>query len=163
MFDEIFVNSININTVIKVAIILLIFIILKNIIVKFFINFIKKIADKWDKSIISLSIDSTEKHLKRNILITGVYCALLAVPFNPSIVLILAKLYRILLVLTLTSGLLDLLSTYNHILINNNRELLDKKPVFKTLFPLLIKGLKFFIILIAVVIKLVLKNLKKYQ
>ena len=152
MFDEIFVKGIDVNTVIKIVIILLIFLIFKNIVVKFVIKFAKKIADKWDKSIISLSIDSTEKYLKRIIIITGFYCALLAVPFNPTIINFLVKLYRILMVLTLTSGLLDLLNTYHHIVINNNSELFEKKPVLKTLFPLIIKGIKFFIILIAVVI-----------
>ena len=152
MFDEIFVKGIDVNTVLKIVIILLIFLIFKNIVVKFVIKFAKKIADKWDKSIISLSIDSTEKYLKRIIIITGFYCALLAVPFNPTIINFLVKLYRILMVLTLTSGLLDLLNTYHHIVINNNSELFEKKPVLKTLFPLIIKGIKFFIILIAVVI-----------
>jgi len=152
MFDEIFVNSINVNTIIKIVIILLIFLIFKNIIVKFIINFAKKLSDKWNKSIISLSIDSTEKHLKRIIIITGIYCALLVIPFNAAIVSLIIKAYRILMVLILTGGLLNLLDTYNHIVINNNNDLFEKKPVLKTLFPLIIKGLKFLLILIAVVI-----------
>lgn len=152
MFDEIFVSSINVNTIIKIIVILFVFLIFKNIVVKYFIKFIKKISDKWNKNIISLSIDSTEKYLKRIIIFTGVYWALLVMPFNNEIKIFIHKLYRILMVLTLSGGLLNLLDTYNHIVINNNDELFDKKPVFKTLFPLIIKGLKFFIILIVVVI-----------
>lgn len=152
MFDEIFVSNLNINMLIKIIIILSIFLVFKNIVVKYIIRFIKKISDKLHKNIISLSLDSTEKYLKRIIIYTGIYCALQVIPFNVQIKLFIHKLYRIIMVLTLSGGLLNLLDTYNHFIINNNEELFDKKPVLKTLFPLIIKGIKFFIVLIAVVI-----------
>ena len=138
MFDEIFIRGIGVDTILRVVLILCAFLIFKNFIVKYVIKLAKKISDKWDKSLISLSIDSTENSLKRIIICTGIYCALLALPFNPSIKAFIMKLYRIAMVLTITGGLLNLLNSYNHILINNNTELFDKKPVLKTLFPLII-------------------------
>jgi len=152
MFNEIFIREINLNTIIKIGIILLAFLIFKNIIVKFIINFAKKISERLNLSIVSLSIDSTDKYLKRMIIFTGLYSALLVLPFNPSILSFIVKLYRILMVLTVTGGLLSLLNTYNQIVIKNNDDLFEKKPVYKTLFPLIVKGIKFFIILFAVVL-----------
>ena len=150
MLEEIFIGSLSFNLLIKIIVILFIFLVFKNIVVKNILRFIKKISDKWN--VVSISLDSTEKYLKRIIVITGIYCALLVIPFNNEIKILTHKLYRILMVITLSGGLLNLLDTYNHFVISNNEEFFDKKPVYKTLFPLIIKGLKFFVILIAVVL-----------
>ncbi|MEG2018318.1 MAG: hypothetical protein RR128_07665, partial [Clostridium sp.] len=71
MFNEIFVGDIGVETILKLVIVLFSFLIFKNFITKYVIKFAKKISDKWNKNIISLSIDSTEKYLKNIIIITG--------------------------------------------------------------------------------------------
>lgn len=151
MFEDIFIKSITINIILRACFILVAFIIFQNFFVKIVLKFIKKLANKYNAKIISLAIDSIEKPLKIIILLTGVLIALISLPFNLYVTNIINEVYKISMVISIASCLLRLLDSYNKLQLQNC-DLYEKKPVLKTLFPLLIKGTKFLIILVAVVI-----------
>jgi MscS family membrane protein len=151
MFKNVLESPITMNTIFCLLIVFVVYVILRKFVVKFIINSLKKLADKWNKKNISMALESLEKPLNIILLVSTLYIALLILPFTLFIYGFIRKTYNIFIIVVIGSGALRILDTYNSI-IKQNTELFERKPVFKTLFPLIIKSIKFFIVIIIVVI-----------
>lgn len=152
MFEDVFVKSIGFQNVIYILIVALVFIFLRKFVVRSLLKLLINIAERFNRKNISLAIESIEKSLNNILLVTAIYIALLMLPFNYTVVVVMInKIYSILVIAIVGSGLLKLLDTYSHIIMQNT-EFFDKKPVMRTLFPLIVKGAKLLVVLIIIVI-----------
>lgn len=141
---------------------LLIFFILRKFVVNYIIKIIKKFAEKHNYTSITMTIDSIYSSLLTILTITGVYLAIGWLPLISSISAIVVMVYMITISLLAGIGILKLIDAYYKFILNNST-ILNKKPVYRTLFPLIIKGLKFFIILLISVFILSLLGFKEIE
>lgn len=157
----IFIEQVNLNTVIYSLVIIFIFLMFKNVITNIIIKLIKKISDKYKLKGITLIVESIEEPLKRFFTYTGIYFALSILPFIPTISLFLNRVYRACIIISVTQGLLNIISAYSYLL-NEGYYSKDKKiQIPNTVFPLLFKIVKVLIIVIAVVAVAVEFNFKQ--
>ena len=149
---SLFVGEIYLATIIYALLILFVFLVLKNFVVKIIIKFVKKVTEKYKFKSISLMVGSLERPLRSFFTYTGIYCALSILPINSSFSLFIYRVFRTCIIITITQCLLNIVTAYS-VVLNNVIEQKDGKPLIsKTLFPLLSKVIKGFIILLAIVV-----------
>lgn len=159
----IFTSSIEAPTIIKSFFIVIALIMFRNFITNIIIKIIRKLADKYNLKNVALIVDSVEKTLLNFITYSAVYLGLIVFPFNASIYLFINRIYRALIIITVTQGLLKIITSYSEVLNGNYLEDTQngKAQMAKTVFPILSKLVKAVIIIIAVVAIAVEFNFKQ--
>jgi len=148
---SLFTGEIYLATVIYALLIIFVFLVIKNFIAKVIIKFLKKISEKYRFKSMALMVDSLEKPLRSFFSYTCIYCALSLFPLNSGVSIFIYRVFRTCIIITITQCLLNIVTAYS-VVLNNNIIQNDVKPLIsKTLFPLLSKVIKVFIILLAIV------------
>lgn len=151
----IFVENVSFMTFIKSIMILLATFAFRDFISTFIMKLVKELTDKYNlKYLLVISI-ALKKPLYNLITFSGVYLALVYMPFNSSIILFLYRLYRAFIIIVITKFLLEFTSIYFDIINDsffNNDIKSDKLQISKTVFPLLAKLIKAIIIIVAIVL-----------
>lgn len=150
------------RNLIEFGVILLVFFILRKFVVNYIIKIIKRFAEKHNYSGITMTIDSIYSPLLIILTITGVYLSINRLPLLNSVVSVLVNSYMIIIAILSGIGVIKLIDSYYKFVLNNST-ILNKKPVFRTLFPLITKGLKCFVILLVGVFVLSLLGFKEIQ
>lgn len=149
----VFIREIDAAQVAKSVMILFAVLMFRNIIANIIIKALKKLSGKYNLKNIVLVLDSIEKPLVNFFTYTGLYFALIILPFNADINIFLNRVYRTFVIITITQGLLKIISAYAEELNNqylNKEEKTERTQMSKTVFPLLAKLIKAIIIIIAV-------------
>lgn len=148
---SLFTNEIYIETIINSLLIIFIFLVLKNFVVKIIIKFLKKISEKYKLKSIVLMVDSLEKPMRNFFSFTGVYFALSVLPLNLGVSLFVYRVFRTCIIIIITQCLLNIVTAYSIVLNSTIIQKEGKPLISKTLFPLLSKVIKVFILLLAIV------------
>lgn len=148
----IFISSIEVATIIKSFFIVVALLMFRNFITNIILKLIKKIIEKLKLKNIALIIDSIEKPLLNFFTYTAVYLGLIVFPFNASIFLLINRIYRTCIIISVTQGLLGIVTAYSEVLntnyLQNSKD--EKMQMTKTVFPILSKLIKGIIVIIAV-------------
>lgn len=148
---SLFVSEIYLATIIYALLILFVFLVLKNFVTKIIIKVLKKVSEKYKFKSISLMVDSLEKPLRSFFTYTGIYCALSILPLSSGFSIFIYRVFRTCITITIAQCLLNIVTAYSVVLNNTIIHKEGKPPISKTLFPLLSKVIKVFIILLAIV------------
>ncbi|MDW5300211.1 MAG: mechanosensitive ion channel family protein [Sedimentibacter sp.] len=149
----IFTSEVSMQTVAEAVIILFALLLFRNFITNIIIKILKKLSEKYNLKNIALVVDSIEKPLVNFFTFTGIYFALIVLPFNANIAGFINKVYRTFIIITLTQCGLNIVTAYAAELNNAYTNINDKKErtqMSKTVFPLVSKLIKVIIIVIAV-------------
>lgn len=144
------------------GVILLGFFILRKFVVNYIIKIIKRFAKKHNFHGITMTIDSIYSPLLIILTITGVYLSIKSLPLLKGVSDVLENVYMIIIAVLVGIAILKLIDAYYKFVLNNST-ILNKKPVYRTLFPLITKGLKCFIILLVGVFVLSLLGFKEIK
>ena len=149
----IFTREIDAATIAKAIMILFALLLFRNFITNIIIKILKKLSSKYNLKNIVLVLDSIEKSLVNFITYTGMYFALMVLPFNPSIAVFINRVYRTFIIITITQGLLKIITAYadelnNQYLTKDDKS--ERSQMSKTVFPLLSKLIKAIIVIIAI-------------
>ena len=148
---SLFISGIYLETVIYALLILFVFLVLKNFVAKIIIKLLKKVSERYRFKSIALMVDSLEKPLRSFFTYTGIYFALSILPLNSLVSIFVYRVFRTCIIITITQCILNAVTAYSVVLNNTIIQKEGKPPISKTLFPLLSKVMKVFIILLAVV------------
>lgn len=159
----IFTDNIEGTMIIKSFLIIMAVLMFRNMITKLILKFIRKISEKYGFKNIALIAESVEKIISNLIAYSAIYSGLSVFPFNPSISLFVNRVYRILIIISITQILLKVV-TINLEVLNNNylkNTQSEKSQVTKTVFPIVAKLIKSVIVIMAVVAIAVEFNFKQ--
>ncbi len=159
----IFTGSIEAPTIIKSFFIVMALLMFRNFITNIIIKLIRKLTNKYNLKNISLIVDSVEKTLLNFITCSAIYLGLIVFPFNASLYLFINRIYRALIIITVTNVLLKIVTSYSEVLNTNYLKDIqnEKAQMTKTVFPIMSKLIKSVIIIIAVVAIAVEFNFKQ--
>lgn len=144
--------NLDIMTIFYSLIIFFVFLLLKNFATKLIIKFSKKVSERYRFKTFALMADSLEKPLKSFFTYTGIYCALYILPLNSGFSLLLYRIFRTCVVITITQCLLNIVTAYAVVLNSSIINQEGKPPLIKTLFPILYKVIKVLIVILAVIV-----------
>lgn len=151
----IFVENVSFMTFIKTITILIATFAFRDFISTSIMKLVKKLTDQYNlKYLLVISI-ALKKPLYNLITFSGVYLALVFMPFNSSITLFVYRLYRTFIIIVITKFLIEFTSIYFDIINDSffNKDIKsDKLQISKTVFPLLAKLIKAIIIIVAIVL-----------
>ena len=146
-------GSIEPSMIIESFFVIMALLMFRNIITKVIIKLIRRFSDKYGFKNIVLIAESVERNISNFIVYSAIYFGLSVFPFNPSILLFINRLYRILVIVTVTQVSLKVVTVYSEVLNNNylKNTQNEKAQATKTVFPIMSKLIKAVIIIIAVV------------
>ena len=149
----IFTDSIEISMIIKSFFIIMALLMFRNIITRLIIKLIRRFSDKYSFKNVVLIAESVKDIISNFIVYSAIYFGLMVFPFNPPITLFINRIYRILIIITVTQVSLKVVTVYSEILNNNylKNTQNEKAQVTKTVFPIMSKLIKAVIIIVAVV------------
>ncbi|WMJ75875.1 MULTISPECIES: mechanosensitive ion channel family protein [unclassified Sedimentibacter] len=139
------------STIVKSFFIIVALLMFRSLITKSIIKIIRKLTERYKLSYAVLIIDSIEKPLLNLITYTAVYLGIIVFPINPSIYVFISRLYRAMLIITVTQGLLRLITSYSEALNSNYINEKSSSQMAKTVFPVLSKLIKTVVVILAVV------------
>ncbi len=139
------------STIVKSFFIIVALLMFRSLITKSIIKIIRKLTERYKLSYAVLIIDSIEKPLLNLITYTAVYLGIIVFPINPSIYVFISRLYRAMLIITVTQGLLRLITSYSEALNSNYINEKSSSQMVKTVFPVLSKLIKTVVVILAVV------------
>lgn len=149
----IFTSEISMQTIAEALIILFALLLFRNFITNIIIKILKKLSEKYNLKNIALVVGSIEKPLVNFFTCTGIYFALVVLPFNANISEFINKVYRTFVIITLTQCALNVVTAYAAELNNayiNKDDKSERTQMSKTVFPLVSKLIKAMIIIIAI-------------
>lgn len=143
-----FIGSIEAETIIKSFFIVTALLMFRSFITNIIIKLIRKITEKYNLKNIVLIIDSIEKPLLSFFTYTAFYLALSVLPFNGSIHLLINRVYRTCIIISVTQCLLKIVTAYSDAF---SDKVSGKIQMTRTVFSHVSKVVKAVIIIIAVV------------
>lgn len=147
-----FTSNIEPITVIRSFFITFAIIMFRNFITNIILKLIRKLTKKYNLKTLALIIEAIEKPLINLITCTALYLGLIIFPFSTSIQAFINRVYRALIIITVTQGLLRIITVYSEYLNNNYLQGQEnKEQISRTVFPVLAKLIKVVIVIIAVV------------
>ncbi|MDF2615662.1 MAG: hypothetical protein K0Q47_317 [Sedimentibacter sp.] len=108
----IFIGEIDSVQIAKSVMILFAVLMFRNFIANIIIKILKKLSGKYNLKNIALVLDSIEKPLVNFFTYTGLYFALMILPFIANIAVFINRVYRTFVIITITQGLLKIISAY---------------------------------------------------
>lgn len=144
-----FISMITVAVVIRLALILIATLLFKKVIAKALISLIKKMLSPLKNEEINSSLDALNKTFSKVILVVGVYLALTSLPFSLGTELIFTKALYSCIYILITSAVFIFMNTYERIRRNVWMNMDNESA--KTILPLILKIIKFCLIVIVVV------------
>ena len=149
----IFISEVTMQTIAEAVIILFALLLFRSFITNIIIKILKKLSEKYNLKNIALVVSSIENPMINFFTCTGIYFALIVLPFTANIAIFINRVYRTFVIITLTQGALKIVTAYaselNNAYINKNDKN-ERIQMSKTVFPLVSKLIKAIIIIIAV-------------
>ncbi|MGB4439808.1 MAG: mechanosensitive ion channel family protein [Sedimentibacter sp.] len=149
----IFTSEVSMQTIAEAIIILFALLLFRNFITNIIIKILKRLSEKYNLKNIALVVGTIEKPMINFFTYTGIYFALIVLPFTANIAIFINRVYRTFIIIALTQCALKIVTAYaaelNNAYINKNDKN-ERTQMSKTVFPLISKLIKAIIIVIAV-------------
>jgi len=144
-----FLGMITMAVIIRLALILVITLVFKKVIAKVLISVLKKMLSPLKNEEINSSLDALNKTFSKVILVVGLYFALASLPFSLGTELIFRKALYSCIYILIASAVFIFMNTYERIR-RDTWMTMDNESA-KTILPLVLKIIKFCVIVIVVV------------